>query len=159
LNADEARKFLTDVAFVAFPSVRDWLRGTDRAEETFSLWTQSMSSLGWSECETMIGKWLSGDVPPPRFLRDSFVAELRACVLDQRSKQAAKARFDEPTAAVDEPEGQRYQPTKDPLYLKYWVPLKGAVDAKEITEDSALSQWNAILDEQFSKAGGTTWIG
>lgn len=156
MNADEARKFLTDVAFVAFPSVRDWLRGTDRAEETFGLWTQSMSSLGWSECETMIGKWLSGDVPPPRFLRDSFVAELRACVLDQRNKQAAKDRLTDP---VKVEAGVRYDFRCDPIYEQYWIPLRAAVATGEISEDSALSQWRLILDDHFKLAGATAWNG
>ena len=152
MSPDEARKFLTDVAFVAFPSVREWLRSTDRPEETFTLWTKAMAAVSWTEGQAVIDRWLSGQITPPRFLRDSFIAELRACVPAVRKPQ-------QPQQVESVPEGERYQPTKDPLYLKYWVPLKGAVDAKEITEESALAQWKAILEEQFSKAGGTTWIG
>ena len=152
MTPDEARKFLSEVAFVAFPSVREWLRSTDRPEETFTLWTKAMAAVSWTEGQAVIDRWLSGQITPPRFLRDSFVAELRACVPAVRKPQQA-----EQMEVV--PEGERYRPTEDPLYLKYWVPLKGAVDAQEITEESALSQWKAILDEQFSKAGARTWIG
>ncbi|NDF13211.1 MAG: hypothetical protein EB060_10425 [Proteobacteria bacterium] len=152
MTPDEARRFLSEVAFVAFPSVREWLRSTEHPEETFTLWTKAMASVSWTEGQTVIDRWLSGQITPPRFLRDSFVADLRACVPAVRKPQ-------QPQQVESVPEGERYRPTEDPLYLKYWVPLRAAVATGEITEESALAQWKAILDEQFSKAGGTTWIG
>jgi hypothetical protein len=48
----------------------------------------------------------------------------------------------------------------DPLWQTYWVPLKAAVESGEITRESALRQWKAILDEEFAKqAKGRGWNG
>jgi len=160
----EARSFFLDEVFVAFPAVQLWIKETSpQPDKTLGYWCKALDSVSVDEAREVLEIWVAGkdpnNKPPEAYQRDVFALHLKSCVQGLRDRRATKARFDEPTAAVDEPEGERYQPTKDPLYLKYWVPLKGAVDAKEITEESALSQWEAILDEQFSKTGGTTWIG
>jgi hypothetical protein len=48
----------------------------------------------------------------------------------------------------------------DRLWQEYWIPLRAAVEAGQITRESALRQWNAILDEEFAKqAKGRGWNG
>jgi hypothetical protein len=149
LSPEEAREFLTDVAFVAFPGVKEWLRTTDRPEETFTLWTKAMKSLKWDDCQAVIDRWLSGQIKPPTYLRDSFVAELAACV------PAVRKRTEPEVERV--PESERYRPTQDPLYLTYWGPLKKAVDNKELSIESARIQWHAIIGlNQKHHHGGAT---
>jgi hypothetical protein len=48
----------------------------------------------------------------------------------------------------------------DQLWREYWIPLRAAVETGEITRESALRQWNAILHDEFAKkAQGQTWNG
>ncbi|NBW19891.1 MAG: hypothetical protein EBR82_69160 [Caulobacteraceae bacterium] len=160
----EARSFFLDEVFVAFPAVQLWIKETSpQPDKTLGYWCKALDSVSVDEAREVLEIWVAGkdqnNKPPEAYQRDVFALHLKSCVYGLRDRRATKARFDEPTAAVDEPEGERYRPTEDPLYLKYWVPLRAAVATGEITEESALAQWKAILDEQFSKAGGTTWIG
>jgi len=120
LIPEEAKRFLSDVAFVAFPSIREWLRSTERPEKTADMWRAALANLNWDECESIISKWVSGQIPQPRFLRDNFISELRACVMFERSRRLRSSEDEK----LQETIGQRsYHPTKDEIYLKYWVPL------------------------------------
>ena len=117
---EEAKRFLSDVAFVAFPSVRDWLRSTEKPEKTADMWRAALADLTWSECEAIVTKWVSGQIPPPRFLRDNFIAELRACVMFERSK---RMRREESEDLANKIGTSSYHPTQDDIYRTHWIPL------------------------------------
>lgn len=161
----EARSFFLDEVFVAFPAVQLWVRETStQPDKTLGYWCKALDSVTIDEAREVLEIWVAGkdpnNKPPEAYQRDVFALHLKSCVHGLRDRRAVKARFDMPvTTAESVPEDERYRPTEDPLYLKYWVPLKNAVDAKEISEDSALSQWRAILDEKFKLAGATAWNG
>ena len=117
---EDAKRFLSDVAFVAFPSVREWLRSTERPEKTADMWRAALADLTWGECEAIVTKWVSGQIPPPRFLRDNFIAELRACVMFERSKRMRREESEDLAETIGKP---AYHPTQDDIYITHWLPL------------------------------------
>jgi len=165
VTTEEAKDFFVNEVFIAFPSVKIWMKETSKdANKTLGYWCKALDSVGVDEAREVLEIWVAGkdpnNKPPEAYQRDVFALHLKSCVHGLRDRRAVKARFDKPVATAESvPEGERYRPTEDPLYLKHWVPLKNAVDAKEISEDSALSQWRLILDDHFKLAGATAWNG
>lgn len=148
MTEKEARSFFLDEVFVAFPAVKLWIKESSKdPDKTLGYWCKPLAGVELEEAMEVLQIWVSGkdpnNKPPEAYQRDVFALHLRACVLDMRAKHAAQVRFAEPTTV---PSGERYSPQTDELYVKHWVPMKNAVDAKEISEESARRQWHAIID-------------
>lgn len=151
MNQEESIAFLSDVAFIAFPSVRQWLLTTDRYNETVKMMAKGLSDIERYEADAVIDSWITGRVEAPKYLRDGFVLHIRACALAQRAatvfakRQAEDARKLEPVPQVM----RSVQQTG--LWTEYWLPLKAAVNTGELAASDAMAQWKDILNLQFGR--------
>lgn len=151
MNQEESIAFLSEVAFVAFPSVRQWLLTTDRYNETVKMMAKALSDITRGEADAVIDSWMSGRVSYPKYLRDNFVLEIRACAMHARGLEAvAKRQAEDDQKLEPVPEVMR-SVQQSGLWTEHWLPLKAAVDTGELAASDAVRQWNAILDSQFSR--------
>jgi hypothetical protein len=151
LTQSESEDFLKDYAFAAFPTVREWLRGTDTPDRTFEIWAKALLKCERHECEAVIDAWVSGDIEPPKFLRDGFTLHVRACVMEARRKRLASKPLEDQRTHLAQGQGVMRGIEQADLWQRYWVPLKAAVDLGEMSRESALSQWKAIIETEFTK--------
>jgi hypothetical protein len=147
LTQEDAEDFLKNYAFVGFPGLAEWLRGTDNADRSFEMWAKALVKCERKECEAVIDAWISGDVEAPKYLRDGFVLHIRSCVMARRSQQriyaekvanAAQAEMPKQRSIMGQIQGSK-------IWIDNWEPMKEAVLAGELDQQSALHQWYAIL--------------
>lgn len=146
MNETESIEFLNQVAFVAFPSVREWLVQTKTPNESVKMMVRALSDISRSDADAVIDDWITGRIEAPKYLRDGFVLHIRACALDRRQKrfvvEEAKRREEE----VKQPRPSIMRTVQgNPLYTEHWLPMKAAVERGELERESALSQWYAIV--------------
>lgn len=150
MNEPEAIEFLSDVAFVAFPSVRQWLLTTDKYNATIRMMTKALAEISRSEADAVIDTWICGKVTPPRYLRDTFALEIRACALEQRRRKAEQRQRE----SIPEPSQPRVSIRTIrgcELWTAYWLPMQAAVSAGELENSEALRQWRVILEAESAK--------
>jgi hypothetical protein len=87
LNDTEAIDFLANYAFVAYPSVREWVASTEKPNDTVRIWAKALTRCNRDECQTVIDSWLDGSIEAPKYLRDGFATHIRQCVVFQRAKE------------------------------------------------------------------------
>lgn len=151
MTEQESIAFLSDTAFVAFPSVRQWLLTTDRYNETVKMMAKGLSDIKRDEADAVIDSWITGRVEAPKYLRDGFVLHIRACALARRaSEAAAKQKAEDARKLEPVPEVMR-SVQQTGLWTEYWLPIKAAVDTGELAASDAMRQWNAILDSEFQR--------
>lgn len=150
MNEQESIAFLSDVAFVAFPSVRQWLLTTDRYNETVKMMAKGLSDIKREEADAVIEAWVTGNMTPPKYMRDTFVLEVRACALDRRKKIEDHARR---TATAVPSRSQVSMRTIQTMriWTEHWLPLAAQVRAGELSAKDALATWYAIVDAEWSK--------
>ena len=150
MSEPEAIDFLSDVAFVAFPSVRQWLLTTDKYNATIRYMAKTLAEINRNEADAVIDTWVCGKITPPRYLRDTFALEIRACALEQRRRKAEQQQRE----AIPEPSQPKVSIRTIrgcELWTVYWLPLQAAVAAGEIENKEALRQWQAILDSESAR--------
>lgn len=151
MNQEESIAFLSDVAFVAFPSVRQWLLTTDRYNETVKMMARALSDIARDEADAVIDSWITGRVEAPKYLRDGFVLHIRACAMARRASEAAARQRAEDARKLEPVPQVMRSVQQSGLWTEYWLPLKAAVDTGELAASDAVAQWNAILDSEFQK--------
>ena len=151
MNEPEAIEFLSDVAFVAFPSVRQWLLTTDKYNATVRMMARALSDIARDEADAVIDSWMSGRVSYPKYLRDNFVLEIRACAMHARGLEAAAKRQAEDARKLEPVPQVMRSVQQTGLWTEHWLPLKAAVDTGELAASDAVRQWNAILDSEFQR--------
>ena len=150
MTEPEAIEFLSDVALVAFPSVRQWLLTTDKYNATIRYMAKTLAEINRNEADAVIDTWVCGKITPPRYLRDTFALEIRACALEQRRRKAEQQQRE----AIPEPSQPKVSIRTIrgcELWTAYWMPLQAAVAAGEIENKEALRQWQAILDSESAR--------
>ena len=88
MNATEAGKFF-EKAFLAFPGLASWLReNSPDPAGTCSLWASTLSKVSADEAEAVLDGWLDGSIkePPVGYKRETFALNVKALVLNERSK-------------------------------------------------------------------------
>lgn len=155
MDTKEATEFLRDCAFVAFPSLRQWLEGTDRCNDTLKMWITALGKLDDSECRAVVEEWITGTIPPPRFMRDAFVAELAACVREKRRQNIQQQRNAETLEATCVTKGGPHIVWGSEVYVREWLPRKAAVECGELTADQARREWRLILDSAMPTQKGS----
>jgi len=153
LNIQQAEDFLSNYAFVAFPSVRTWLRSTDHADSTFDMWAKALTKLEVAECRDVIDAWVAGDLEQPAYLRDSFPYHIRGCVNQRRRASMAKDAMQSHWQATRRTSAMQDVVQTDSLWNEFWEPLRKAVVEGQMTKAAALAEWNQILDAEFNKRG------
>lgn len=151
MNQEESIAFLSEVAFVAFPSVRQWLLTTDKYNETVKMMARALSDIARDEADAVIDSWIAGRVEAPKYLRDGFVLHIRACAMDRRAVEAAAKRQAEDARKLEPVPQVMRSVQQSGLWTEYWLPLKAAVNTGELAASDAVRQWNAILDSEFQK--------
>ena len=58
MTETEAIDFLSDVAFVAFPSVRQWLLTTDKYNATIRMMAKTLADIDRDEADAVIDSWI-----------------------------------------------------------------------------------------------------
>jgi hypothetical protein len=153
LTPTEAKDFLGNYAFLAFPSVREWLEKTENPDATFGIWAKVLAPLDRSECERVIDTWIDGSVASPQaYQRDLFATHLRACAMHARGVAMRSDALR--SQSEDLAKGQAVKPwslATDDLYNERWLPLKEQVELGHLSKDEAFGQWRGILKEAFSK--------
>lgn len=84
----EAGKFF-EKAFLAFPGLASWLReNSPEPAGTCSLWASTLSKVSADEAEAVLDGWLDGSIkePPVGYKRETFALNVKALVLNERSK-------------------------------------------------------------------------
>ena len=151
MTQEESIAFLSEVAFVAFPSVRQWLLTTDRYNETVKMMARALSDIARDEADAVIDSWMSGTVSYPKYLRDNFVLEIRACAMHTRGLEAAAKRQVEDARKLEPVPQVMRSVQQTGLWTEYWLPLRAAIDTGELGASDAVAQWNAILDSEFER--------
>ena len=151
MTQEESIAFLSDVAFVAFPSVRQWLLTTDRYNETVKMMARALSDIHRDEADAVIDSWMSGRVSYPKYLRDNFVLEIRACAMHARGLEAAAKRQAEDARKLEPVPQVMRSVQQTGLWTEHWLPIKAAFDCGQVSRDDALAQWHAKLDEAFQR--------
>lgn len=151
MTQEESIAFLSDVAFVAFPSVRQWLLTTDRYNETVRMMARALSDIARDEADAVIDSWITGRVEAPKYLRDGFVLHIRACAMDRRAVEAAAKRQAEDARKLEPVPQVMRSVQQTGLWTEYWLPLREAVDTGDLAASDAVAQWNAILDLEFQR--------
>lgn len=148
MNEDESIEFLNEVAFIAFPSVREWLRSTDAPNESTRMMVRALSDISRSDADAVIDDWITGRIEAPKYLRDGFVLHIRACALARRQKrweaeEAERKRQEERKPAAERSVMRSIQTSQ--IWTEHWLPLQAAVRLGELDQASALHQWYAIV--------------
>ena len=146
----EAIEFLSDVAFVAFPSVRQWLLTTDKYNATIRMMAKALAEIGRDEADAVIDTWVCGKVTPPKYLRDTFTLEIRACALEQRRRKAEQQQR-EATPEPAQPRVSMRTIQTMQVWTDRWLPLAAMVRSGEMDQRDAIAKWHAILDEEWEK--------
>ena len=47
---------------------------------------KGLSDIKRDEADAVINDWVTGNITPPKYMRDTFVLEVRACALERRKK-------------------------------------------------------------------------
>lgn len=144
----ESIEFLNDVAFVAFPSVRDWLVQTKTPNESVKMMVRALSDISRSDADAVIDEWITGRIEAPKYLRDGFVLHIRACALAQRhqrweAEEAERKRQEERQPAAERSVMRSIQTMA--IWTEHWMPMQAAVRLGELDQASALRQWYAIV--------------
>lgn len=146
MNEQESIAFLSDVAFVAFPSVRQWLLTTDRYNETVKMMAKGLSDINRDEAKAVIDSWITGRVEAPKYLRDGFVLHIRACAMDIRASEALRKRKIE-DEQKQKPVPKAMQSVKlCGLWTEHWLPIRFKIDSGELSPEDGLAEWAVIVD-------------
>ena len=152
MTETEAIDFLSDLAFVAFPSVRQWLLTTDKYNATIRMMAKTLSDIDRDEADAVIDSWITGRVEAPKYLRDGFVLHIRACAMARRQQEIAERQLRDEQAKEIMPGVHVFNQIRGcGLWTGEWLPIKAAFDAGQITRDDALAYWHAKLDEAFQR--------
>jgi hypothetical protein len=144
----ESIEFLNDVAFVAFPSVRDWLVQTKTPNESVKMMVRALSDISRDEADAVIDSWITGRIAAPKYLRDGFVLHIRACAMERRhqrweAEEAQRKRQEERQTYAERSVMQSIQTME--IWTEHWMPMQAAVRSGELDQSSALRQWYAIV--------------
>ena len=149
MNTTEAKDFLGNYAFIAFPSVREWLEKTENPDATFGIWAKVLAPLDRSECERVIDTWIDGSVASPQaYQRDLFATHLRACAMHNRGVAMRSESLR--SQSEDLAKGQAVKPwslATDDIYEKHWLPRLALIQAGQMEESVAKSEYRKILNE------------
>lgn len=64
MTQDEAEKFLSDIAFPAFPGPCEWLyERSPNSKATLAVWTNVLTKITLSDAKRVIDGWLDGSIP------------------------------------------------------------------------------------------------
>lgn len=151
MTDQEAIAFLSGYAFVAFPSVREWLATTERPNDTVRLWAKALTKCERAECEAVIDAWIDGTIEAPKFLRDGFTLHIRACVMEARRKKLASKPLEEQRKHLSQGQSIMEAINGSELYQREWEPRLAAIKLGEMDEKIALREFKLILDQEFSK--------
>jgi len=149
LSEQEAIDFLSQAAFVAFPSVRDWLSATKTPNESIKMMAKGLSDIKRDEADAVIDSWITGRVEAPKYLRDGFVLHIRACALQIRAERV----FAEKQAERHEQERRRAQAStyigsqirNKGAFVTDWPKIRSAYDRGELTREEALQTWYDLI--------------
>lgn len=152
MNETEAIEFLSDVAFVAFPSVRQWLLTTDKFNATIRMMAKTLADIDREEADAVIDSWITGRVEAPKYLRDGFVLHIRSCAMARRQQEIAERQLKEEQAKEVSPGVHIFNQIQGcGVWTEHWLPIKAAFDCGQLSREDAMARWHATLDEAFSR--------
>ena len=149
MTVDEAKDFLHQ-AFIAFPSVWEWLKSSSiDIEATIDVWAKNLSSVSPAEAISVLNRWNANEIPPPSgYQRELFVNHVIAVVQKDRTKTySAKHReevFDQLNLRGRK---ESYFPVLGPLMTDI-NGIKASYDLWQISE----AERDRLADERTQKA-------
>lgn len=151
MTNDEARSLIRD-AFIAFPSVLEWLKEkSPDAEQTIAGWSNVVSKMDSHYARKVLDAWRDGTIQPPKaYERDQFVLIWRQTALHLIGEATRSNALDEQRKTLAA--GKTVTPfslATDDLYNNEWLPMKAMVESGEITKEEAIGRWKRRLNEVF----------
>lgn len=152
MTETESIEFLNEVAFVAFPSVRNWLVTTKTPNESVKMMVRALADINRDEADAVIDSWITGRVEAPKYLRDGFVLHVRACAMARRQQEIAERQLRDEQAKEIMPGVHVFNQIQGcGVWTEHWLPIKAAFDCGQLNRDDALARWHAKLDEAFQR--------
>lgn len=97
MTPTETKEFFSR-AFVAFPSVPQWLKEASvDPSATLSTWQRTLEPITLEEADMVLDGWITGDIPnpPTGYRRELFAIDLKGCAMRDRDERKRETRREE----------------------------------------------------------------